>query len=256
MSATGEPGVRTILVTGGAKRLGAAIARRLAADGHRIVLHCRGSVEAATALAREIGAAGIVRGDLADTAGIDTLFAQARGIADGPIAGLVNSASAFAYDSAAAPDPMLLERLPAIGHAAPALLAAALARQEDVRDGAVINILDQKIANLNPDFYSYTAGKLALAGATTMLAQALGPRIRVNAVAPGLSLPSGDQTEAEFHAVAAENLLRRPVDPADVAAAVAFLIEARGIAGQTLFVDGGQRFLPRTRDVMFERARG
>jgi NAD(P)-dependent dehydrogenase (short-subunit alcohol dehydrogenase family) len=196
------------------------------------------------------------RGWCADTAGIDDLFARARCVAGGAIDGLVNSASAFDYDTPPMLDPALLARLYAIGHSAPVLLASALARQDDLRDGAVVNLLDQKVANLNPDFFSYTGGKVALAGATAMLAQALGPRIRVNAVAPGLSLPSGDQTETEFRAVASENVLRRPVDPADIAAAVGFLLGARGINGQTIYVDCGQRFLPRNRDVMFERARG
>ena len=247
---------RTVLVTGAAKRLGAVIARTLAADGHRLVLHYGGSRDAAKALAAEIGACGIVQGDLADTNAIDDLFASARGAAGGAIDGLVNSASAFEYDTPPTIDPALLARLYAIGHSAPVLLASALARQDDVLDGAVVNILDQKLANLNPDFFSYTGGKVALAGATTMLAQALGPRIRVNAVAPGLSLPSGDQTPEEFRAVASQNILHRPVDPADVARAVGFLLGAGGITGQTIYVDCGQRFLHRTRDVMFERARG
>lgn len=247
---------RTVLVTGGARRLGAIIARALAADGHRVVIHYGSSRDAADALAREIGAAGVVQGDLAATAAIDDLFARARGAAGGAIDGLVNSASAFDYDTPPVLDPALLTRLYAIGHSAPVLIASALARQDDVTNGAVVNILDQKVANLNPDFFSYTGGKVALAGATVMLAQALGPRIRVNAVAPGLSLPSGDQTEAEFRAVASANVLRRPVDPAAIAAAVGFLLGAGGITGQTLYVDCGQRLLPRDRDVMFERARG
>lgn len=248
--------IRTILVTGGAKRLGAVIVRALAAAGHRLVIHYGSSADAAEALAAEIGAAGIVQGDLADTGGIDELFARAVAVAGCPIDGLVNSASAFEYDTPPTLDPVLLARLYAIGHSAPVLLASALARQEGIAGGAVVNLLDQKVANLNPDFFSYTAGKIALAGATTMLAQALGPRIRVNAVAPGLSLPSGDQSEDEFHAVASENLLRRPVDPADIAAAVAYLLDADGVTGQTVYVDCGQRFLARDRDVMFERARG
>ena len=246
---------RTVLVTGGAKRLGAVIARRLAADGWRVVIHYGSSADEARRVARTIDGA-VVQGDLADTSAIDDLFARARSAAEGPIHGLVNSASAFEYDTPPTLDPGLLASLYAIGHSAPVLLASALARQEEVSDGAVVNILDQKVANLNPDFFSYTAGKIALAGATTMLAQALGPRIAVNAVAPGLSLPSGDQTAEEFRAVACDNLLRRPVDPADIADAVGFLMAARGVHGQTLYVDAGQRFLPRDRDVMFERARG
>jgi NAD(P)-dependent dehydrogenase (short-subunit alcohol dehydrogenase family) len=247
---------RIVLVTGGAKRLGAVIARRLAAAGHRIVIHYGASQGQAETLAGEIDALGVVQGDLADTTSIDDLFARARHVAGGAIDGLVNSASAFDYDTPPALNPALLERLYAIGHSAPVLLASALARQEDVRDGAVVNLLDQKVANLNPDFFSYTGGKTALAAATVMLAQALGPRVRVNAVAPGLSLPSGDQSAAEFEAVSRRNILQRAVDPEDIAAAVAFLLEAGGLHGQTIYVDGGQRFLPLNRDVMFERARG
>ncbi len=247
---------QAVLVTGGAKRLGAVIARRLARDGARVVLHYGSSEREAKALAEEIGAAGVVQGDLADTHAIPDLFDRARDVAGTPIGGIVNSASAFDYDAPPDLDPDLLAKLYAIGHSAPVSLAAALARQEDLADGAVVNLLDQKVANLNPDFFSYTGGKVALAGATQMLSQALGPRIRVNAVAPGITLPSGDQSEDEFRAVASENMLRRPVDPEDVAGAVAFLLNARGLHGQIVYVDGGQRMMPRDRDVMFERDRG
>jgi NAD(P)-dependent dehydrogenase (short-subunit alcohol dehydrogenase family) len=120
----------------------------------------------------------------------------------------------------------------------------------------VVNLLDQKLANPNPDFFSYSLSKYALAGATEMLAQALSPRIRVNAVAPGITLPSGDQSEAEFAAVASDNLLRRPVGAENVAEAVVYLLGARSVTGQTLYVDGGQRFLKRDGDVMFEGRNG
>ncbi len=249
-------GTRTVLVTGGTKRLGAIIARRLAADGCRVVIHYGRSGREARALAKDIGAAGVVKGDLARLKAIDDLFARARVAAGGPIDGLVNNASEFSFDRPPAVSADLLARLYAVGHCAPVLFASALAQQDDISDGAVVNLLDQKVANLNPDYFSYTAGKVALAGATMTLAQALGPRIRVNAVAPGLSLPSGDQSDAEFRAVARENLLRRPVDPEAVGGAVSFLMRARGITGQTIFVDCGQRFVKRDSDVMFERARG
>lgn len=246
---------RTVLVTGGGKRLGAAIARRLAEGGHRVVIHRHDEHGDGDELAAEIGAA-TVAGDLADLEGIDGLFDRARAAAGGPVDGLVNSASAFVFDSPAAIDPALYSRLGAINGGAPAMLAGALARQSDVADGAVVNILDQKVANPNPDFFSYSCGKLALAGATAMLAQAFAPRIAVNAVSPGLTLPSGDQSEEEFAAVASINLLRRPVGADAVADAVAYLIGSRGVTGQNLFVDCGQRFLPRSRDVMFERDDG
>lgn len=245
---------RTVLVTGGARRLGAAIVRRLAADGCRVVVHYRASHDDAAALAAEVGGVGVA-GDLADLAGIDALFARAIAAAGRPIDVLVNSASAFAYDAPPQVDPALFARLAAVNAGAPVMLASALARQ-DIARGWVVNLLDQKLANLNPDFFSYTCAKAALAAATPMLAQALGPRIMVNAVAPGLTLPSDDQTEAEFAAVASLNLLGRPVGAACVVEAVAYLSGSSGIHGQTLHVDAGQRFLPRPRDVMFERARG
>jgi len=242
---------RTVLVTGGGKRLGAAIARGCAAAGWRVVVHYGTSADAAQALAAELGGVA-VQGDLADPAEVAALMTHARAATGGPIAALVNSASLFTYDRPEAVDPALAGRLHAINAVAPAMLAAALAAQDDLGEGAVVNLLDQKLANPNPDFFSYSLSKYALAGATEMLAQALAPRVRVNAVAPGITLPSGDQSEAAFARVAADNLLRRPVGADAVADAVAYLLGARSVTGQTLYVDCGQRFLRRDGDVMFE----
>jgi NAD(P)-dependent dehydrogenase (short-subunit alcohol dehydrogenase family) len=239
-----------ILVTGGAKRLGAAIVRRLAADGHRVVIHYGRSSDEAQALADEVGAAGSVAGDLAALDAIDALFARAVEVAGGPIEGLVNSASLFEFDRPEAIDRDLAARLYAVNCTAPVMLASALARQGV--EGAVVNLLDQKLANPNPDFFSYTLAKTALEGATTLMAQAFAPRVRVNAVAPGLTLPSGDQSAAEFAAVARANLLERPVGAEAVADAAAWLIGARSVTGQTVFVDCGQRFVKSAGDVMFE----
>ncbi len=243
--------MRTVLVTGGARRLGVTIARTAAGAGWRVVIHYGQSADAARALAEELGGA-IVQGDLADAAGAPAVFARAREAAGGPITALVNSASAFEYDRPEAIDATLAARLHAINAVAPAMLAAALAAQDDVEDGAVVNLLDQKLANPNPDFFSYSLSKYALAGATEMLAQALAPRVRVNAIAPGITLPSGDQSEAEFARVASDNILRRPVGAVNVAEAVVYLLGARSITGQTLYVDCGQRFVKRDGDVMFD----
>ena len=236
-----------VLVTGGGKRLGAAIARAVAGAGHAVVIHYGRSRDEAEALARELGGA-TVGGDLADTAALPALFARAaRGDA---IHGLVISASLFEEDRPERIDPALATRLHAVNCVAPAVLAAALAGQGG--EGAVVNLLDQKLANPNPDYFSYSLSKYALAGATTMMAQAFAPRVRVNAVAPGLTLRSGDQSDAAFDRVARMNLLGRPVGAENVAAAVVYLLEARSVTGQTLYVDAGQRFLKRDGDVMFE----
>lgn len=242
---------RTVLVTGGAKRIGAAIVRHLAGQGHRVVVHYGRSREAAEALADETGGVA-VGADLADRVTVAALIEKAATLVGAPIDGLVNSASLFEFDRPPLDDWALLERLAPVNLGAPVLLASALARQPGLADGAVVNLLDQKVANLNPDFFSYTCTKVALAGATEMLARALAPAVRVNAVAPGLTLPSGDQTRAEFETVAQKNLLGRPVEIDEIGRAVDFLLTTRSVTGQTLFVDSGQRFLPRDGDVMFE----
>lgn len=246
---------RTVLVTGAARRVGATIARYLAGKGWRVVLHYSASRPAAQSLADALGGA-VVGGDLADSADVAAFFARARAAAGGPITALVNNASAFEYDAPGTLDPTLAARLYAINCTAPVLLAEALAAQEDLDDGVVVNLLDQKLANPNPDFFSYSCSKFALAGATTMLAQAFAPRVRVNAVAPGLILPSGTQSAADFARVAAANLLRRPVGAEAIAEAVAYLLAARSVTGQTLYVDCGQRFVKSARDVMFEGSDG
>ena len=247
---------RTVLVTGAARRIGATIARHLAGRGWRVAIHHHHSPGEADALAAALGAgegrAIVVTGDLAFAETAPRLVAQTRAAFGAPLMALVNNASLFTYDRPPIAHAAALHRHMAVNLDAPVLLASALAAQEDLAAGAVVNILDQKVANLNPDFFSYSCGKVALAGATAMLDQALGPRVRVNAVSPGLSLPSLDQSEMEFRAVADENLMGRPVDVDAIAEAVAFLLGAGGVSGQNIFVDNGQHFLPRASDVMFE----
>lgn len=251
----GQGADRTVIVTGAARRLGAVIARHLAGEGWRVVVHHHHSEAEAALLVDELASAGshavAVEQDLAAPDAGEILISASRAAFGGPVLGLVNCASLFAHDDPRDVTSAAIDRHMRVNLSAPSLLAAAVARQDDLRNGAVVNILDQKIANLNPDFYAYSCSKLALAGATQMLAQALGPRIAVNAVSPGLTLPSLDQTEAEFRQVASINLLKRPVDPAEIARAVSFLLSCWGITGQNIFVDNGQRFLPRNRDVMF-----
>ena len=245
-----------VLVTGGAKRIGAGIARRLALRGHQVAIHHHHAAEDAEALREAVTAAGgtmcVVSGELADPATAPALIEAAREGLGGPITALVNNASQFAFDALPLRDFALLDQHMRVNLGAPIALASALAEQEDIDDGAVVNLLDQKVANLNPDFFTYTLSKSALAAATEMMARALAPRIRVNAVSPGLTLPSLDQSADEFAEHSRQNLLQRPVALDDIAATVEYLLTARSITGQNIFVDCGQRFIQRDGDVMFE----
>ncbi len=246
---------RRVLVTGASRRIGAAIARHLGAHQWAVAVHHHASPEDAEAMAMDIrnagGTACVVQGDLEHAGTAPALIAAAREGLGGPITGLVNNASLFAWDTHALTDFALLDTHMRVNLGAPVALASALAAQPDLSEGAVVNLLDQKVSNLNPDFFTYSCSKVALAGATEMLAQALSPRIRVNAVSPGLTLPSLDQSEEEFAQTCGENLLRRRVAVEDIATTVALLLESRSITGQNIFVDCGQHLVRSDGDVMF-----
>ena len=244
-----------VLVTGGARRIGAAIVRHLVSAGHAVAVHHHDSHDEAEALAAELGVA-LVTADLADAAETRGLVHAAAQALGGPVEGLVNNASLFAWDALPVADYAGLDRHMHVNLGAPLLLASAMAAQTELADGAIVNLLDQKLDNPNPDFLTYTLSKAGLAESTRLLAMALAPRIRVNAVSPGLTLPSLDQSADEFARVASRNLLERPVDITEIARTVAHLLTARSITGQNVFVDCGQRFVRREGDVMFEgRAR-
>lgn len=246
---------RAVLVTGGARRIGAAIVRRFARDGWRCVIHHKASRPEAEALAREIesegGSAVLAAFDLADPAaverGLEAAFAAAPGLTT-----LVNSASVFEYDEALAPSPEVWARALTVNSLAPVLLAAGFHRRlaGDAR-GCVVNLLDQKLNNLNPDYFSYTVSKAALQSASQIMARAFAPRTRVVNVAPGLILPSADQTDAEFARSAVMNVLRRRTTAEEVADAVRFAAASPYITGQTLYADSGQSLAAHPRDVMF-----
>ncbi|MEG3180510.1 SDR family oxidoreductase [Sphingomonas sp. LT1P40] len=240
-----------ILVTGGARRIGAAIVRHLVGAGHRVAVHHHDSHDEAEALAAELDVR-LVTADLADPAEARGLIRAAATALGAPVEGLVNNASLFAWDALPIADYAALDRHMHVNLGAPLILASALAAQTGLGEGVIVNLLDQKLANPNPDFLTYTLSKAALAEATTLLAMALAPRIRVNAVSPGISLPSLDQSEAEFAAVGSANLLERRVDLVDIARTVEHLLTARSITGQNIFVDCGQRFVKRDGDVMFD----
>ncbi len=245
---------RTAIVTGGARRIGAAIVRALAADGWQVLIHCRRSEEDAGALAEELGGPAHVRvieAELAEADAAGHILAATKGMA--PLGLLVNSASGFVPD--------LFDDFTADGWdahmdvnlRAPALLTQAFARAlPHGAGGLVVNLLDAKLSALNTDFYSYTASKIGLAGLTELSARALAPRgVRVCAIAPAVTLVSGPQSEANFADVHAMNPLRRGVEVDDIIRTLRFIIDTPVLTGQTITLDGGQRFLALDRDVQF-----
>jgi NAD(P)-dependent dehydrogenase (short-subunit alcohol dehydrogenase family) len=243
------------LITGAARRIGHAIALALARDGWNIAVHCHRSRLEADATARELSGLGVtaavVEGDLSQVDTAAALMAESTRRL-GPIRCLVNNASEFAFDDLASLDVDQWDRQMAVNLRAPVWLAREFARRlpQDA-SGCVINLLDQKVFNLNPDFLSYTLAKVALQGATQTLAMALAPRIRVCAVAPGITLLSGEQSEENFRRAHAEAPLGKSSSEEDVAEAVRFLVRSSSITGETLLVDGGQHLWSRRRDVQF-----
>lgn len=241
-----------VLVTGAGRRVGAAIALRMAREGWAVGVHYNASADGAEAVANTIrqagGTAEVFGADLTDQAAIDAMAATLA--QRGDWAGLVNSAASFTQDGIASFAFPLAERQIKLNLIAPVYLARALAAAKPAQ-GFVVNIADQKVINPNPDFLSYTLSKLGLASATATLAMALAPAIRVNCIAPGLMLPSGDQTEENFARVHDATPTGKGATPEDVADAAAFLANASAITGQMLAVDGGQHLMKSARDVMF-----
>jgi len=243
------------LITGAARRLGRAIALGMAADGWDIVVHYRSSLDDARDTARAIEQLGrraaLIDGDLADESAAKRLLHRANNLL-GPVSCIVNNASLFEFDDAGSFNGAMLNAHMQANLAAPIILAQSLhALTPADQQSVVINLLDQKLLNLNPDFLSYTLSKAALHTATTVLAQALAPTVRVVGVAPGLTLVSGDQTEAGFSKAHQQTPLGKSSTPGDIADAVCYLARAQAVTGTILVVDGGQHLIPTQRDVMF-----
>jgi NAD(P)-dependent dehydrogenase (short-subunit alcohol dehydrogenase family) len=242
------------MVTGGAKRIGRSIVERLARDGYSVAIHCHNSGADARALAAQIegqgGSAAVVSGDLADAAVAESLIGEAAR-ALGPVTLLVNNASVFEPDELLTLTPEQWDRHFAINLRTPAFLARDFALQLPAdRDGCIVNIIDQRVWKLTPQFFSYTLTKAALLTATTTMAQALAPRIRVNAIGPGPTLAGARQDEEDFAKQCAALPLRQASSPADIAEAVVFLANARGVTGQMIAVDSGQHLVWQTPDVV------
>lgn len=244
-----------ILITGAAKRLGRAIALKLADGGYDVAIHYRGSKLEAESLAAEITKMGrraaLVDGDLSDEASAQTIVPRASS-ALGPVTALVNSASVFEDDRVDTATRASWDKHLNTNLRAPFVLAQAFAKQLPTdAHGAIVNLIDQAVLNLTPQFMSYTVSKAALWTLTQTLAQALAPRIRVNGVAPGPSLKAEKQSQANFDAHVKATLLQRPSAPQDIAGAVHYLLTAPAVTGQLIAVDSGQH-LAWSRDQFFE----
>jgi NAD(P)-dependent dehydrogenase (short-subunit alcohol dehydrogenase family) len=243
---------RTVLVTGGARRLGRVIALDLAAAGWQVAVHYRDSAEEARATVADCALhapADCFQADLGEEAQVQALL-PAVVQRFGRVDAVVNNASRFEHDDARSFSMASFTAHLLSNTAAPVLLAQALAAHLEQRDaaGAVVNLLDQKLWNPNPDFLSYTLSKAALEAATTLLAQALAPRVRVVGVAPGLTLTSHMLPQARFEELHKLSPLGRSSTPEDVAHAVRFALENAAITGTTLLVDGGQHLMKFDRD--------
>jgi hypothetical protein len=244
------------LITGAGQRLGRAVALELAGAGWGVVVHYRSSAaeaEAVVSEARERGGAAVTIGaDLGDARERHGLVSAAIARAQAPLTALVNCAAIFEHDTIDTLDEALLQRQIALNAYTPALLARdfAAALPEEAR-GCVINFLDFKLANPYPDHFSYTMSKYALAGATELLARALAPRVRVNAIAPGYVLPAPGQAEADYQRLHADTPLQMGPTPEHIAHAARFLIENEAVTGQTVYVDAGRRFVSHERDMAF-----
>ena len=246
---------RAALVTGGARRIGREIALALARDGWDVAVHYATSRDDALDTVAQIEALGrraiAVNRDLAVKAGVASLLAEcAHELA--PVTCVVNNASLFEYDDVVRFSAEGLLRAMRTNVAAPVLLARSLHQQlgQDER-GVVINLLDQKLVNPNPDFLSYTLSKAALKEATTLLAIALAPKVRVVGIAPGVTLASNLQSESGFSEAHRQTPLGASSTPADIAQAAVYLANAGAVTGAVLLVDGGQHLVPSLRDVMF-----
>lgn len=252
----------TVLITGGSQRLGALLCRAFAQAGWEVWCHYHGSAERAEQLATELCLGGslahTVQADLANAAERSAMMARIES-QTGPLHCLVNNASSFEPDTATTMESEALRGQLEVNLVAPLALSTLMARQTQTaalatsprQDRSIIHVLDQKVFNLNPDYFSYTVSKLALERSVALQAQALAPYIRVCGVAPGLMFLSGTQTQANFDAASKVNLMQQALDPAQVAATCVFLAGNPCITGTTLCVDNGQHLVPLKRDVMF-----
>lgn len=246
--------IKSVLVTGAAKRIGRSLALELARDGWDVAVHCNASIAEAEEVAGQIRVLGrkaaVVRGDLSDADVPDRLIAESAA-ALGGLTCLINNASLFEPDEVGTITKASWAEHLDTNLRAPVFLSQAFARQlPEGEEGNIISIIDQRVWKLNPKFFSYTTSKSGLWTATRTLAQALAPRIRVNAIGPGPALPSVRMDQAEFDKQAALTLLGRGTSPEEISAAVKFILSQPALTGQMIALDGGQHLVWQTPDVV------
>jgi NAD(P)-dependent dehydrogenase (short-subunit alcohol dehydrogenase family) len=244
---------KAALVTGGAQRIGRRIVERLTAEGYAVAIHCRRSAEEAERMVDRIrqagGEAAVVQADLAEADAVERLVPEAvRAL--GPLTLLVNNASEFEPDEIETLTQARWDRHFAVNLRAPAFLARDFAHQLPAEaQGCIVNVVDQRVWKLTPQFFSYTLTKAALFTATQTMAQALAPRIRVNAIGPGPTLSNVRQGDEDFDKQSSAVLLGHGGTPDEIADAVLYLAKAGSVTGQMIAVDGGQHLAWETPDV-------
>ncbi len=250
----------TVLITGAARRIGRAIALDFAARRWHVAIHCHTSAADAESVAREIvssgGTAQVLRADLADAAAVDALIPQCIAKLEAPVC-LINNASVFLHDTLQSLSSRQWDAQLAVNLKAPIFLAQSFARHlPDGAAGNIVNILDQRVLKPTPHFFSYAVAKSALWSATQTMAQALAPRIRVNAIGPGPVLASPHQSPGQFEGQSAATLLERSTSPGEIAAAIRFILDAPALTGQMIALDGGQHLAWQTPDVLATAGKG
>ncbi len=251
-AAPAPPELPAVLITGGATRIGAALTKGFAAAGWHVVIHYRQSSAEAEALAAQLPSAETVACDLMDDAAAAAMIEDLAGrLADWRC--LINSAAIFLYDTVTAIDPATNRQVMQVNALSPARMAQAyLAHARSMATRCVINITDMKLENTNPDFFSYTMSKHALASTIAMFAKGIAdPTARIYGIAPGAILASHDQREDETDVSHRLNLLRRKTGPDEIVAAALFLVKGLMKSGQSLFIDSGQHLLDQPRDVIW-----
>ncbi|MDQ0466060.1 NAD(P)-dependent dehydrogenase (short-subunit alcohol dehydrogenase family) [Caulobacter ginsengisoli] len=241
---------KVALITGAARRIGARLARECAAMGYAVAIHYRGGEAEARALAAELGPdCDVFQAELTKPGAPAALVAAVRA-RFGRLDLLVNNASTFSYDTVQTATEASWRAAVDSNLTAPIFLIQAFAA--DGNEGLVVNLLDQKVHFPNPDYFSYTAGKVALAGLTQTLTMALAPRVRVCGIAPGATLPSDDLPAEALPKAGAATPMGVTSSPDDLARALRFIVETPSFAGQILTVDGAESLVGRPRDVAFD----